>query len=250
MDPQDRLAQLKKQKEELLAERDRLVGELKDRHPDFYHWMVEKKVHPNDLGKYLLNIGAAFTFAYGAVVPASLSVDQREMIDSLIASNQRTEQAIPPVKIIQPAEMAGMKEEEKAALVWERYRHLINRAAVKYQLDPKLIMATIMLESGGDTYAIRHEPQIGDASYGLGQILYGTARGIGFDGPPDKLFDPEVNIDLIGKYHRRNMDTYGGNLTAEQLTVAYNTGTPYGQPYFGHMTKFKRLFELINNLVV
>jgi len=43
------------------------------------------------------------------------------------------------------------------------------------------------------------EPTIVAASYGLMQILFTTASGLGFAGTADELYDPATNIDLGGK---------------------------------------------------
>lgn len=106
-----------------------------------------------------------------------------------------------------------------------------------------------MVESGGDTFAIRHEPRINDASYGLGQLLYGTARGLGYRGTPEGLYDPETNIYLIAKYHKRNFDHYQ-DLNSEQLTVAYNTGSPFKRPHPGHLAKFDKWYNSLANMEV
>lgn len=56
------------------------------------------------------------------------------------------------------------------------------------------VLAIIQIESSFQPGAYRAEPQIGDASYGLMQILYGTAVDRGYSGPPEGLYDPETNI--------------------------------------------------------
>jgi len=116
------------------------------------------------------------------------------------------------------------------------------RTAKKYDLSPNLIRATILVESGGNSNAYRFEKRLNDASYGLGQILSGTARGLGFKGNLQDLYDPDVSIDLIGKYYKRVIEKYG-NLPIENLVRAYNTGSPQGQPYPGHLEKFKNYFS-------
>jgi hypothetical protein len=240
MDLQSKINELRKKKEELLAEQEQLIEDIKTRHRAFYDWMVETKIDPRSLGKYAVNISAAFIFTFGALTPSSPPDFYKPSIPP----------PPPEVVIIKPEELSGKTDEEKAAMVWQRYGFVIKQVAGKYSLDPNLIFATIMLESGGNTYAIRYEPQINDTSYGLGQILYGTARSMGFEGTPEQLYDPEINIDLIGKYHRYNLDTYGNNLNAEQLTIAYNSGSPYNHPYPGHLNKFRNWFDKVRNLVV
>lgn len=122
------------------------------------------------------------------------------------------------------------------------YKNLIAQTAVKYDLDPQLIYATIMTESEGDIFAYRYERHLREASLCMGQILVSTARGLGFTGSPSGLFEPSVCIDLVGKYHRNMLDTFG-DLTPLQLATAYNAGSPWKRPVRGHLIRFKKWFE-------
>lgn len=220
------LADLKNKKREL-------IEKFKTEHPEIYSWLVENHIDLQSLGKYSANIATALavTFstntAVNTIIPKPLT---------------------PHVKIIEKEELYGLNEDERGGLVWERYGHIIKRVAKKYDLDSGVIFATIMIESGGNTYAIRHEPQIGDSSYGLGQILFGTAVLLEYEGSPQQLYDPETNIELIGRYHRRNLDVYG-NLSPQQLTIAYNTGNPYSTPHPGHLDKFNRWFSKVERFI-
>lgn len=220
---------LKEKQKQLKEAQEKLLEELKTKHTKFYNWMKTKKIDPTDLKMYSASLAAAMVVALASAT-----------------SNFEDQKLEAPVVIIDREELNGLDQDEKAKLVWERYGHIITRVADKYDLDPKLIFATIMLESGGNTYAVRHEPHINDASYGLGQILYGTALGLGFEGNPQDLYDPEVNIELVGRYHARNKSVYGP-LTNEQLTIAYNSGNPYGYPLPGHMDKFANWYERVAN---
>lgn len=218
----------KEKKKQLLVEQEKLIKILKNRHKDAFDWMKENKINPIDLRIYSASIATALIVSLSATSGRPKGLD-----------------LVPHVQEITIEELAGKSEDEKASLVKKRYGFVVNRAALKYDLNPKLIFATIMIESGGNTKAIRHEPQIGDASYGLGQILYGTARGIGYEGTTEGLYDPEVSIELIARYHRRNQDVYGGNLSDEELTAVYNTGSPYTRPLPGHLNKFNKWYGKI-----
>lgn len=85
---------------------------------------------------------------------------------------------------------------------------LVVASAAQYGVDPNDIRALIQTESSGDPNAYRAEPQIGDASYGLMQLLYSTVRGMGYSGVPSGLYDPATNID------------YGTNLWSQDLALA------------------------------
>lgn len=157
--------------------------------------------------------------------------------------------AITATPTLTKSELKGKTDLERATLVWARYGHWIRSAAAEYDLDPNLIFATIMVESGGDTFAIRHEPRINDASYGLGQLLYGTARGLGYRGKPEGLYDPKTNIYLIAQYHKRNFDRYN-ELNPVELTTAYNTGSPFKRPHPGHLARFDKWYHSLANMEV
>jgi soluble lytic murein transglycosylase-like protein len=62
-----------------------------------------------------------------------------------------------------------------------------------------IIRAVIAVESGGNPLAERKEPG-GESSRGLMQLLLGTARSLGYTGPPEGLFDPAVNVRLGTAY--------------------------------------------------
>ncbi|KKU30899.1 MAG: Lytic transglycosylase [candidate division WWE3 bacterium GW2011_GWA1_46_21] len=217
---------LRKRKQALLQEQKTLVEMFKKKHSSLYSWLIEKQINVEDLRKYSASIAAALVVSLSAASP----------------EKQPPKELVPQVVEIRKTELQGLSEDQKVALVWNRYGDVINRVSAKYDLDPNVILATIMIESGGDAQAIRHEPRINDASYGLGQILYGTATGIGYRGVPEKLYDPEVNIELIGRYHRRNLNVYG-DLTPQQLTTAYNAGSPYSYALPGHVAKFNKFYE-------
>ena len=220
------IEELKRKRDQLLKTQEDLIQILKTKHKDAYDWMKENNISLLDLKVYSVSLATALVVGMASANQPVQVLPQLEQL----------------VNVIETDELRGKTEEQKAELVWKRYGHVIERNAKKYNLDSKLIFVTVMIESGGDTYAIRHEPRIGDASYGLGQILYGTARGLGFEGSPQDLYDPEVNIELIARYHRRNQDVYGGDLTPEQLTTAYNSGSPYNSPLPGHLTKFSNWY--------
>jgi len=224
----DRLQLLLDKKQSLIDAQDNLIKQLQTKHKDFYTWATQNNIDLKNLKIYSAGIAAAMVVA----------------LHTHTTNAQEVEQPQPPpeLRIIELTELEGLDETAKGNLVWQRYGYTITNISGRYDLDPKLVFATIMVESMGNTYATRQEPAIGDASYGLGQLLYGTAAGLGFDGPADKLFDPEVNIDLICRYHRRNLEVYG-DLTPEQLATAYNAGSPYSAPTFGHVSKFQKWYH-------
>ena len=210
-----------------------LLNTLKTKNPPVYNWFVARGIDFQNLSKYTSGVAMAIAFATSQPTVPPAPTQQTEVAQS--------------INVIKPEELRGKNDVERATLIWTRYGSLIREAAQEYDLDPNLIFATIMIESGGNTYAVRQEPRIHDASYGLGQLLYGTARGIGYRGTPEGLFDPAVNINLIAKYHKRNFDHYK-DLNPQELTVAYNTGSPYKKAYPGHLKKFDKWYNSLVNL--
>ncbi|MGH9373368.1 MAG: lytic transglycosylase domain-containing protein [Vicinamibacterales bacterium] len=106
----------------------------------------------------------------------------------------------------------------------ERYQATIAKYAAEFGVPVTWIQAVIMTESSGRSGAYRAEPRINDASYGLMQLLARTARGLGYQGPPEGLYDPDTNIRLGTLLLRQLRDRFGDDFSA--VYSAYNSGSP------------------------
>ena len=73
---------------------------------------------------------------------------------------------------------------------------LITKYAALYGIPESLLHRVVKRES---TYNPRAYNR---GHYGLMQIKYATARGMGYEGPAEGLFDAETNIKYAGKYLR------------------------------------------------
>lgn len=129
------------------------------------------------------------------------------------------------------------------------YRPLMTTVANAYHLDPLLVEAIAWIESRWQADAFRFEVQFWDryqlakkpeyqdaiprrvsARYGLMQIMYVTARELGFDGEPELLFVPRTNLHFGCKNLQSLLEwsrTYPAVPEAERLTAvvaAYNGG--------------------------
>jgi|SRR5579863_1644423 len=106
------------------------------------------------------------------------------------------------------------------------YDDLINQAAAQYGIDPDFVKAIISVESNWNPNAVRPEPQINDASYGLMQVLLTTARRVSGNSTltAQQLLTPAVNITVGTAYIRELQDKYGGY--PEDIASAYNAGKP------------------------
>ena len=100
---------------------------------------------------------------------------------------------------------------------------LIADAAARYGLPFSWIKAVVATESNFDPMAQRSEPQINDESIGLMQLLTATARGLGFTGSIDELYDPWINIDLGARLLAQLKSRYG---SFRRVYSAYNSGNP------------------------
>lgn len=109
-------------------------------------------------------------------------------------------------------------------LVDTAYQRFIEAASWLYDVPAAWIQAVIDTESSGNPRAYRYEPAIKDASYGLMQLLYSTAKGLGYEGTPDGLYDPETNINLGTRLLRQLRDRYGDDFA--RVYSAYNSGRP------------------------
>ena len=122
------------------------------------------------------------------------------------------------------------------------YNAVIQSAADRYRVPVSVIKGVIGLESGFDPHAKRLEPQLpavnipglesgGDASYGLMQLLYRTAWGMGYRGPSSGLYDPSVNVPLGTAFladalHSATVHGYG----LDSALSVYNAGGSRDRP--------------------
>lgn len=101
----------------------------------------------------------------------------------------------------------------------------IQQAGQSFNVPESWIRATIDVESNWNPDAYRQEAKLNDASYGLMQVLETTARGLGFTGDVNELFDPETSITwgtkLLGDLRRQWGDDF------RLVYSAYNSGNPH-----------------------
>lgn len=105
-------------------------------------------------------------------------------------------------------------------LIWE--------TAARHGVDPRLVKAVVAAESSFQPRAYRAEPHIGDASYGLMQTLFRTAKDMGYAGSPEGLYDPGTSLEFGTRYLAYQLRRYGGRVP--YAIAAYNAGTAFVAP--------------------
>lgn len=103
----------------------------------------------------------------------------------------------------------GMRRKQVS---WPQVERLATVAATRHGVDPRLVLAIIEVESGGDAGAVSFA-----GAQGIMQIMPETARELDLDVP----FDPEANIDAGVRYLRKMIQRFGELRLA---VAAYNAG--------------------------
>lgn len=128
----------------------------------------------------------------------------------------------------------------------DQYALILTESCHKEGVDPNLLSAIITVESSWNTYAARYESNYSYAnnqehfaklngisiltedklqcfSLGLGQVMGGVARELGFAGPLPSLCDPKLGISLAAHYFKVRCLKYA---KLEDQIVSYNAGSP------------------------
>jgi soluble lytic murein transglycosylase-like protein len=101
------------------------------------------------------------------------------------------------------------------SLKGERSFHsIIQKTALRYNIDPALIKAIIMVESQYDPNAIS-----GKGAMGLMQLMPVTARSLGVD----DIFNPEQNIHAGVRHFKFLLKQFDGDI--KLALAAYNAGS-------------------------
>ena len=102
------------------------------------------------------------------------------------------------------------------------YVSIVLKAANKHKIDPAIIMAIIMAESGYNPRAVSKK-----GAKGLMQLMPRTAKSLGVK----NIFNPNDNINAGAKYFKRNLKKFNGNV--KLALAAYNAGSGNVKKYRG-----------------
>jgi soluble lytic murein transglycosylase-like protein len=114
------------------------------------------------------------------------------------------------------------------------YSHLIDGAALANRLEPALVTAVILAESGGDPRAVSKR-----GAGGLMQLMPATARQYGVN----NVFDPEQNIRAGTRYLHDLAERYQNDL--ELMLAAYNAGPDAVDRQGGRIPPFRETLEYV-----
>ena len=102
------------------------------------------------------------------------------------------------------------------------FHPIVIQAAGRYQVDPALVKAIIMAESGYNPRAISKKGAIG-----LMQLMPETAQELNVE----DIFNPKHNIDGGVRYFKQLMNQFSGDL--KLALAAYNAGSKAVRQYKG-----------------
>lgn len=92
----------------------------------------------------------------------------------------------------------------------------------EFKLPDGLLSSICYIESHHNPNAVHHDDGRSD-SLGLCQIKLETAKWLGFKGTKQQLMNPKTNAYYAGKYLKRNISRYQGDVT--KAIIAYNQGS-------------------------
>lgn len=131
----------------------------------------------------------------------------------------------------QPAKVLG-----DMPLADQKLSTLIESAAQKYNVDPKLVAAVAEVESNG-----RQEAVSSVGAIGVMQLMPDTAASLGVD-----PYDKQQNIEGGAKYLRQMLDTFGGDL--KKAVAAYNAG-PGAVKAYGGIPPYKETQNYVSKVL-
>jgi len=127
--------------------------------------------------------------------------------------------------------------------LWPR----IVEAANRHGLEPALVGAVALTESGGNAWAVRYEPHVSKyvqpsqgcrpttcsedtetrlqmMSFGLMQVMGFNIRAMGYGGWLTEYLDPDKGLEVGCRFLARLVKQYPGEI--EDAVSAYNQGVP------------------------
>jgi soluble lytic murein transglycosylase-like protein len=161
----------------------------------------------------------SFTDEHGVVHYSNVPVDSRYEI-FLVATEADPTQ--PPIPLANLLRRAG------------KFANLIESAARSNQVEPSLVRAVMVAESGCDPNATSKR-----GARGLMQLMPAMARQYGVH----NVLDPEQNIQAGTRYLRDLLDRYQNDL--ERVLAAYNAGPAAVDQHAGAIPPFRETLAYV-----
>ena len=174
--------------------------------------------------------GTGFSQKLEKEMQKSLGVTEAQKTSELAV--QENNQPLPAVQKVDNAKMvlADMP------LADQNLSTLIEAAARKYKVDPKLVAAVAEVESNGNQDAVSSVGAIG-----VMQLMPDTAASLGVD-----PYNKQQNIEGGAKYLRQMLDTFGGD--TKMAVAAYNAG-PGAVKDYGGVPPYKETQNYVNKVL-
>lgn len=145
-------------------------------------------------------------------------------------------QAISAVQQTENAKKISSKVLDDMPLADQNLSTLIEAAARKYKVDPKLVAAVAEVESNGNQNAVSSAGAIG-----VMQLMPDTAASLGVD-----PYNKQQNVEGGAKYLRQMLDTFGGD--TKKAVAAYNAG-PGAVKDYGGVPPYKETQNYVNKVL-
>jgi len=165
--------------------------------------------------------GAGFSQKLEKEIQKSLGIADTDKVQEPDKTVAAAEQQLPKVQKTEPAKKVSSKILDDMPLADQNLSTLIEAAARKYKVDPKLVAAVAEVESNGNQEAVSSVGAIG-----VMQLMPDTAASLGVD-----PYNKQQNIEGGAKYLRQMLDTFGGDL--KKAVAAYNAGPGAVKDYGG-----------------
>ena len=142
-----------------------------------------------------------------------------------LVSNGNNQMVMSP-RVLSNMHPASQTEQHPPSVSGRKAEHLYHRfiiqTASRYQIDPALIKAIIMAESGYNTRAISER-----GAKGLMQLMPRTAQSLGVE----DIFNPHQNITGGVQYFKQMVNRFNGDV--KLALAAYNAGSRNVRNYNG-----------------
>jgi soluble lytic murein transglycosylase-like protein len=145
-------------------------------------------------------------------------------------------QAISAVQQTENAKKISSKVLDDMPLADQNLSTLIEAAARKYKVDPKLVAAVAEVESNGNQNAVSSAGAIG-----VMQLMPDTAASLGVD-----PYNKQQNVEGGAKYLRQMLDTFGGD--TKKAVAAYNAG-PGAVKDYGGVPPYKETQNYVKSIL-